>query len=78
MKPSSSSVKREETRTVGKPNPFMEEAKKLSLVRLTDIWKIGFQRVKSKKLLGDDILRFKAVCSVLTFHHGADLPKVKI
>lgn len=56
----------------------MDEVKRLGKERLVDIWKIGFERAKNKKLLNDDILRFKAVCSVLTFHYGVDLPEVKI
>jgi len=60
----------------GKPNPFMAEAKGFNLERLVNIWKVGFVRAKNKKLLDDDILRFKAVCSMLTFRYGVSLPKV--
>jgi len=56
-------------------NPYIEEAKRMSLVRLVDIWKIAFERLKDRRLLGDDLLRYKAVKSILTFKHRVELPK---
>jgi len=55
----------------------MSKVKELSKEKLVDIWKIGFQRLKNKKLTDDDKLIFKAVCSILTFRYGVDLPKVQ-
>ena len=62
---------------VSAPNPFMAKVKELDKERLVDIWKIGFQRLKNKRLKGDDELIFKAVCSILTFRYKVDLPKVQ-
>jgi len=55
----------------------MAKVKELDKERLVDIWKIGFQRLKNKRLKGDDELIFKAVCSILTFRYKVDLPKVQ-